>query len=438
MKIQEHIDKISWSLFDKGLMVIFGLVSFFQVKIIPVTEEFALYFLLSQLLNWLFAVSDSLALQNIIQFGAIKENRPKVNLYAVLWHVGIGLGIPLLIFIFREKFAEAFNEPGLAEMALVLPALAALALPRNFVMKLLIRDHRFRDVFIVNLFYFGIMSFLTFYYYFDNRLFDFDLMIQILLAGNGLSSAVSLIIARKELIFGTTGDFNRKKMFTFSLPYFYYATLHSIPQKLDSYILKALGFPTATIGVYGAVKILYRVFEEGANATYGLIYPVSVKLTTFNRIEELKSVMTKFVSFMLVLIIPAVLLLNLGLTEFIVSFFDNPKYDAAVGMFNFMVIGAIAIPFNLLALVISASGKPKITLKYVFISVVVSMAGFLAAGYFKNEMLIPLGLIGYNFTLGILSFMYIKRTYGFPIKMVLRAYSDTLAFIKEKIKPDKK
>lgn len=432
MRIQEHIDKISWSLLDKGLMVIYGLVSIFQVKLINNAEEFALYFLLWQLYNWIFVVSDSLALQSIIQFGTEKTSRGKVNFYSLIFHIIIGLGIPLLIFIFREIFAEIFREPLLEKMALSLPILALLTLPRNFIIKILMRDHRFRDIFVVNLFYFGTMSILTFYYYLIGIHFDFELMIKILSFGVIFSSISAIIISRKELVFNSHGSFTLKEMFGFSLPYFYYSVLHSIPKMLDSYILKAIGFKTETIGIYGAVKLLYRVFDEGANATYGLIYPVSVKLTTQNRRIELSQLMTKFVSFILLLIIPIVILLNLGLTDVIVGFFDNPKYIAAVNMFNLMTLAAIAIPFNLLALVITASGKPKVVLKYVFISVIMSMIGFALAKFLNNDNLIPLGIIFYNFTLGIFSYIYINKHYGFPLKMIFRAYGDTIAFLKTK------
>lgn len=434
MKVQEHIDKISWSLADKGLMIIYGLVSIFQVKLINNAEEFALYFLLWQLYNWIFVLSDSLALQSIIQFGAIKEARPKVNLIALVMHIIIGLGIPLLLVIFRSNFADLFNEPLLAKMALSLPLLGLFTLPRNYVIKILMRDHRFRDIFIVNFFYFGTMSALTFYYYFQEFVFDYDLMINILMSGVILSTISGILISFKELKFSFSGEFTFRKMFKFTLPYFYYSVLHSVPKLLDSYILKAIGFRTETIGIYGAVKLLYRIFDEGASATYGLIYPVAVKLTAQNRIEELKQLMTKFVSFMLLLIVPTVILLNLGLTEFIVSFFDNAKYMAAVDMFNLMTWAAVSIPFVLLPLVITASGKPTIVLKYVSISVVVSLIGFIIAKFTGIDNLIPLGIIAYNYSLGILSFIYIKKHYGFPIKMIGRAFADTMGFIKSKFK----
>lgn len=438
MKVRDHIDKISWSLADKALMIIYGLVSIFQVKLINNAEEFALYFLLWQLYNWIFVVSDSLALQSIIQFGAIKESRPKVNLLAMIVHIAIALGFPLVIVLLRSNFAALFNEPLLAKMALSLPLLALFTIPRNYVIKILMRDHRFRDIFIVNIFYFGTMTALTFYYYFQGATFNYELMIKMLLIGVILSSISGIIIAFNELKFGMKGEFSFRKMFKFTLPYFYYSVLHSVPKLLDSYILKAIGFRTETIGIYGAVKLLYRIFDEGANATYGLIYPVSVKLTSQHRIEELKQLMTKFVSFILLLILPTVIMLNLGLTEFIVSFFNNAKYSAAVDMFNLMTWAALGIPFVLLSLVITAGGKPQIVLKYVFISVIASLIGFIIAKISGVDDLIPLGIIAYNFSLGLLSFIHIKRNYGFPIKMIGRAYKDTIGFLKSKSNTGKK
>ena len=85
----------------------------------------------------------------------------------------------------------------------------------------------------------------------------------------------------------------------------------------------------------------------------------------------------------------------------------------------------------LVLMIILASGKPEKSLKIVAVSVLLSIAAFLSAGFLGAESFLPAGIIAYNAGLAILGLIYVKKRWGFPVKQLFRAIPDTLHFIRK-------
>lgn len=107
MRIQDHIGMISWSLLDKALFIFYGFI-FILVINYATPIEYGLYSLLVAIHSWIFTISDSFALQSLIQFGMRQENRKKVNLIGLSNHTVITIGSSLLVFFFRSLFNKYF------------------------------------------------------------------------------------------------------------------------------------------------------------------------------------------------------------------------------------------------------------------------------------------------------------------------------------------
>ena len=430
MKISDHIDKLSWSVADKLLYVIYGIVSLFQIRAMD-AAEFGLFAQMIGFHTWIFVVSDSFALQNIIQFGANLNNRGKVNLFAFLLHSIITIGITLTILLFKEPISVFFNQPRLVEVAIALPILIILTVPRTFCLKLLLRDHKFKGIFFVNLAFFGLMTLITVLFLFFYHKLDFQLMIILYFSGTLISSIVGILICYKELIFSLKGEISLKTLTRFSFPLTMYSALYSMPKNLDIFIIQYF-FSTAVVGVYQSAKNLFRFFEEGVNLANGLVYPAAVKLIEKKDNKGLNDLITKATSAMLFAYIFAFIILEIGLSHFIITTILPQQYFFAVDYFNLMIIAALGMPFMVLSFIIIASGKPETVFKYVLISLALFFSTLFLVGYYNEESLIPLGIVVFDISFGIFCFSHTKKMYNIGYRQLLRFFSDSIYFLKQK------
>jgi hypothetical protein len=109
LKLQDNIGLVSWTAFDKITYILYGVVSLLQMKYLE-PDHLGLFALLINLHTWIFIISDSLALQNIIQFGVERENRKIVNLYSLILLIILTLGSSLIFYLFRHPLSDLFEE----------------------------------------------------------------------------------------------------------------------------------------------------------------------------------------------------------------------------------------------------------------------------------------------------------------------------------------
>ncbi|MDQ1265109.1 MAG: hypothetical protein QG635_259, partial [Bacteroidota bacterium] len=273
------------------------------------------------------------------------------------------------------------------------------------------------------------MTIITIYYIFIKGSLSYTDMVVLYFIGAFVSSALSLLITGKRLQFGLKGDFRIWKMIKFSSPYMLYSSLHAMPKLLDIYILQSF-FSTGIVGVYAAAKTLFRVFDEAGNAVFSLVYPAAVRSAGSGSKYELHALMTKAVSFMLIIFGISALFLELGFSKYLITLLLPYKYTEAVGFFNLLIIAALGIPFVTISLVITADGKPEKVLQFIIVGVISSFAAFYAIGIFQLKSLIPVGIIVYYFVCSVLFFIYLNRRYGFKFKHLFRAVPDTMSFIR--------
>lgn len=432
MQIQNHIGKISWTLANRSLYFLYFFVLLVQINALK-PEEYGLFELLRNLNIWMLGLTDSLILQGLIQFGMKEEDRSKVNTITIISYSVILVSISILIYFFRESLSLIFNEPNLVYMAINLPLLTLFSIPRNYIIKLLWRDYLLSRVFFIDLIYFVSMTVLTFFYIFHYSNLNFQLMVNILLTGTALSSILAIILAYKKLQFSFVGGFSLKQLFGYGTPLMLQGIFHSLPKYLDVFIVQYF-FNTGTVGIYSLTKNLYRVFDDAISTVYGLIFPTTVKQFVQSNRDEIISIMTKSVSFTFILFLAIAIILQAGLSEFLITTFLPERYYATIIQFNIALIGAIFLPFLLFTAIITASGKPQINMIFSMISAIISIAGFIFVGIINNSDFIPIGIILYNLSMGILTYIYVKRIYGFPIKMIFRSINDSKEFLKRFLK----
>jgi len=427
LKLQDNIGLVSWTAFDKITYILYGVVSLLQMKYLE-PDHLGLFALLINLHTWIFIISDSLALQNIIQFGVERENRKIVNLYSLILLIILTLGSSLIFYLFRHPLSDLFEEGRIVNIAEFLPVLVLLTIPRMYCLKFLFRDHRMSGVFAVNASFFGVMIIQTIYYILVFKKLDFHDMTVIYLTGTIISSVHSLIITRKELILGFVGKIKLKEMLNFSFPLMLSATVYSLPKQLDIFVIQYF-FSTSSVGIYFSAKNLFRFFDEAIAAAQSLVYPAAVRHISQNNFDQLNDLYTKAISFIFISFIVVACALEFGLSEFLIKLFLPEKYNLSITHFNLLLFATPFLPFLILSSVINAFGKPKSLLKIVNISTFCSFVVLFLVGLSANDLFIPLGLMTNYIVFAILSFRWANKEIGYEFKQIFRAIGDSYYFI---------
>lgn len=434
LKIQGNIDKISWSFLDKVLFVLYGIITVVQFKYID-PYQIGLYTLLINLTGYLLLISDSFALQGMIQFGQNQEIKSKVDTIALSLFVGLTLIFSATIFFSRLILSEIFNNNNLAYVYTFFPIIALLTIPRAFFLKIQTRIMNYKNYFLINLVYFGTLIIGTLALMFKYNFLDFQNLVYLNICACLSSAIFGFMLGYKEFSFSLKGEITYKEYLNFSVPMTIVSAFHSMPRMLDVYIIQ-YSFPpqiaSSVVGVYNSAKTIYRVFDEAIFASNALIYPAAVKHIQNENKQAVKALFTKAVSFIFFIFVLAFLVFETGIVAYLITHFLPVKYHSSIGMLKVLVWAALALPFTLLIIVVTASNKPKLVLKYVLISSLISMLTFYLAGKTNNSDMIPLGVVAYNLSLGILSMYYFKKHFGFDLSDLFRAFSDTINFIKKK------
>ncbi|GMV53660.1 MAG: hypothetical protein D8M52_09860 [Chlorobi bacterium] len=429
MRVTEHLGKISWSLADKGLYVGYGLVQLLQVKALP-AEEYGVFSLLVALNTWIMIVSDGSALAGIIQFGTDKNERARLNTLAFVIHtliVGVGAA---LVYLFRTPLSAVFSEPRFEAVATMLPLYCLLTLPRMFCLKIIYRDIRMRDLFLIDLIWFGVRTILTTHALATNQLNDFYDIVRIDFYGMAASSAASVMFTVKDLRFGWEGAVSLRQYLKYGIPLALATALNSTPRQLDVLVIAAF-FGVGVVGVYNPAKNLFRFFEQAFDAVAALLYPASVRMFSQHRHDDLKIMITKVISMTLLPTIAFVVILELGASNVIVWLLGE-QYAASVTHFNVLIFAAIGMPFVLMSSVIAAMGHSAVVVRYSAYGLVIGMAVLFAASFARIEWAIGLGLVVNTIVVGLLCTAYVRRSINFPLRSVLRVITDARSSLEER------
>ena len=425
MKLTAHLGKITWSLADKGLYVLYGFVQLLQIKALP-ADVYGVFALLVGLNTWIMIVSDGSALQGVIQFGTRENERGRVNALGLTIHFAISMGATLLVFLLRDPLAQVVDER-FVDVAMLLPLYALLTLPRMFCLKLIYREMRTSDLFWVDLVWFGVRTAMTITMLSNGTLKTLEDIVLIDFIGMGASSVAAIIFSWRFMEFRWKGDITVKEYLRFGVPLALATALNSTPRQLDVLVIAAF-FGVGVVGVYNPAKNLFRFFEQAFDAAVTLIYPAAVRMYSQHRMDDMQILVTKAISFTLIPTVIAIIVLELGASNVIVWLLGE-QYVDAVTHFNILIIGALGMPFGLMASVIAAMGHSTTVVRYSAIGLVFSMATLLAVSYAGWSWAIGLGMVMNTIVVGVLCTNEVRRSVHFPLKALFRSVGDVRSVI---------
>ncbi len=434
MQIQHHIWKIFWTAADKAIYILYGLVYLVQASIMD-PAELGLFALFIALNIWIFVLSDSFALQLLIQFGFEESNKKKVNSVVILLHVIVVISLSLLVYMVTNLLSAEMTESRILEIGAYLPLLGLLMIPRTFAQKLMLKEHQTFKIFISDVAFFAVMAYFILYAKVNQLPWDFYDATETYFYGAGASSLISVATVWRELKFDFAGKVTIKEMLRFSFPITLTNLLNTIPKQLDLFIVK-LFFDLHYVGLYQTAKTLFRFFEEGMNGINGLVYPAAVRFMKSQDLVSFKQLLIKSVSFTFLTFVTLTFLFLTGIADVFIEWFLTEKYTLSLGLFKVMLFTALLLPFSIFYFLVVATGKINVLLKNTSISIVISLVTYTVIGLLGIGMLMPLGYFAYLASMTILNYKLLKNsTYvEFKSSDLFQGIKDVKSFLQNRFK----
>lgn len=427
MRIQDHIGKITWTMMDKALFMIYGLVRLYQVSLMD-PSEFGLFALLDAIIIAISTLTDSFALNGIVKYGSRPSERAKFNALIILSHIGISAVLCGLIYFSRFSLAEIFNENGIIVIAEYVPLLMALTLPRLFFIKFLLRETKMREVFIANGSWFFSMIGLTLFLGMQSHSLSLKDMIVISCTGTALGSMIGGLLSFSLIELSTPN----RKVFAEFLTFGAYQVAWNIPatimRHLDLYIVQFF-FGTAIVGIFQSAKTLYRFFEALIDGISGLYYPALVRMHSRGDTKAEHAMTSKIISFTMFGMAFIVLAFSLGIGEWLVSTFLSSKYMMAYQHFSLLMLCAIILPMMITAIIYITRDHMKALLMNAVISSAMGIVVSVIIGMSGHSELVALGTMSYTFTFSMIGIFYAMKQGIFFPKDFFRAIPDSLQYV---------
>jgi O-antigen/teichoic acid export membrane protein len=214
------------------------------------------------------------------------------------------------------------------------------------------------------------------------------------ITGYLMASVVSLIMAyhywiskdRKDT--GVRGNFEIRKIIKFAVPVILFSLAFNLVISLDLFFVKAILGEKAQAGFYTSAAALSKVPYFIFFALSGTLFPSIAKSTSDKGSEELtKRYINQSLRYALIFLVPCAFIIS-ATSRNLVSLVYTGRYLAAASPLSILIFGLTFLClFIILTTVITASGKPSISLAMVLVLLVVNIV--------LNKTLVSIyGLIG--------------------------------------------
>lgn len=427
MQLSKHIGKAAWSTADKALYTLIGLAFILPQKMIG-ERDWGIYTTVQAILNVCFALSDGFALQPMVNFGMETERRKQAYTFSAILHFLFITIVSVAVYMGRFTIADVYNEKSLVPTLALFPLTALGFLLRNYFLKVAQLHLDPRSTFFMDLAWIGSTIGLIVWGWVSRTLTTSEDMMIVGAIASGVSSLVGLLMYARRVRFTMAIDVAYfRRMLAFGGPQFLSAATMSLQAQGDVLLLKRF-VSSAMVGNYDAAKKIFRGFEAFRDAGALLVYPGVAKLKAEGRSSEMVLLVEKMIGFSLIILLPIVLLVWLGPTDYLFQLVYKGKYLAAPMVFKVMSLGALAIPFTMNINILSGTGEStrvfRVTLLSAFIFFVAAL------------ILIPMyGLIGAALTLvisyasmGFLATRSVQRNVPFTLRAAFGRWRDATDF----------
>lgn len=391
-------------------------------------DSWGVYAVTQALLTSVFTLSDSFALGPMVPFGMDTSRRDQAYTVTAVLHLLLVSVCTAVIYFGRELLADFFNEPALITTLGLFPLFSLGFLLRNYFLKVAQLHIDTRATFIIDFVWIGGTMGLILYGWLSATLVSASDMILIMAISAGASSLAGLVLYGRSVRFTVALDMEYAwRMVRFGLAQFGSAVTLVLQTQGDALILKRF-VSSAVVGNYDAAKSFFRGFEALRDAGALFVYPAVAKLASERRREELVLLLEKMIGFMLIVMVPIVVLVWVGPTDYLFDLIYKGKFGEAAIIFKILSLAALAIPFSINTYVLSGLGEARryfrVTLGSALLSVIASLllVPWIGAQGTAIAMIVSFA------SLGVLATREVRRSVPFSLRGAMGRWRDAFNF----------
>lgn len=405
-----------------------GLAFIIPQKVIGDTH-WGIYSTVQAILTSVYMLSDSLALQAMVNFGMDPERRRQALTLSAIIHTLFIAVCTTAVYFGRELLADFFNEPALVVTLGYFPVVSLGFLLRNYFLKVSQLHIDMRATFFIDLAWIGTTVLLIFYGWRSGTLIDANDMMVISAIASGASSLAGLWLFKDRVRMSFELDrVYSIRMIRFGIAQLGSAVTMALQTQGDTLILKMF-VSSAVVGNYDTAKKFFRGFEALRDAGALFVYPVVAKLASEKRRTELVLILEKMIGFMMIAVVPLVVLVWVGPTDAIFDWIYKGKYQEAPVIFRYLSLAALAIPFSMNTYVLGGLGEARRYFRVTLISASLSVAAALTFIPILGSRGAALGVVVSFLSLGILATQAVHARIPFSFRGAFGRWRDALSFI---------
>jgi len=392
-------------------------------------RHYGVYATAQALLTGLYMLTDSLALQPMVNFGMVPERRREAFTVAAFVHLLFIIPSAVIVYGFRNQIAIFFNDDLFVPTLALFPLTAAGFLLRNYLLKVAQLHIDTRATFLMDLAWIGTTVALILDGWRRGTLATASDMMMISAVASGASSVVGLLLYGRIVRFTTAIDREHaRRMIRFGLAQSGSAATLALQTQGDVLILKTF-MTSQVVANYDAAKKFARAFEALRDAGSLFVWPAVARLSVEHRTDELVRLVEKMIAFMLIVVVPCVLLVWILPIELLFETIYKGKYQDAPALFRVLSLAALAIPFSMNMFVLGGMGEARrffrVTLASAFVSVLAALLLVPLIGAMGTALSV---VISYA-ALGALSTTVVSRQIPISLPRALGRWRDARAFL---------
>ncbi len=394
-------------------------------------SQWGIYSTAQAILTTVFMLSDSLALQAMVNFGVIPERRNESLTIAAIVHTLFCVVLAGTVYLGRTVIADTFSEPQLVTTLSYFPLVTLGYLVRTYFLKVAQLTIDTRATFFIETALSVTTIGLIVVGWNGGWLATASDMMMIAAVASGVSSLVGLWFFRRSVRFtrAISRD-NVRQMLRLGLAQFGSAATMALQTQGDTLILKWFA-SSAVVGNYDAAKKFFRGFEAMRDAASLLVYPAVAKLAAEKRQAELVLLLEKMIGFMMIAVTPVVVAIWLGPTGDVFNWIYKGKYDEAAVIFQYLSLAALVLPFTMNTYVLGALSEARRYFRVTLTAAVVSVVAMFVLVPPLGGRGAALGVLVSYVMLGVLATRSVRDRIPFSMAGAFGRWRDALQFVRQ-------
>lgn len=436
MELGKYISKGIWGFADKSLPVIYGIgFIFLVIRVLP-PAEYGAFVIIQSITIIIFSLGFSFALQPLIKYASEKTDDKNYFFAALIFYKGfLFIGI-LIIFIFGEIILRLFNislNQSIRNTLIYVPIYIISAIPRNMILALLQAKFEVKKIFWIDFFYFiggMILIFLIVEIYSLNSAVE---LLFIITTTNIISSIAAILMTKKyDYWKPQINQAALKEIWKLGKYSLGSSVNYSIHSQLDTFFVAYFAGVNGT-AVYGAVKIITRIYDIYAQVIQMFILPASSLLDNKKENSKLTELLEKSTCFAMVSIIPVVFFLFFS-SDVIINILYHTRYPEAKSLLKLLALTGLFIPWiSVSSSVIFGIGKTNLIFKLTLINLVLDFIFFYLAGLIASIEGIIYAILLIQTIMSLLWFFNTKNFVDFSVASTIERTRDIKNFLLKKI-----